>query len=186
MKNILNKLFIASFLFANLAQAGVYTVDQLQAGGITAPTLTSTVATGTPPLTVTSTTPVPNLAVTNAVNVTGTVASAVTGTTQATNDSSTKIATTAFANPGASIAANGYEKLPGGLIIEYGQQATTGANPNNVIFPLAFPHGVLSIAASCLMGVSVLCYVSVDTQSASGASFVESAWYNFQWIAIGW
>jgi hypothetical protein len=82
---------------------------------VSAPTLTSTVATGTAPFTVTSTTPVTNLSIggnaatattatsattattaTNATNVTGTIASAVTATTQSNTDNSTKVATTAY------------------------------------------------------------------------------------------
>ena len=76
---------------------------------VSAPTLTSTVATGTAPFTVTSTTPVTNLSIggnaatattsTNATNVVtgGTIASNVTATTQSAGTSNTTVATTAFA-----------------------------------------------------------------------------------------
>lgn len=59
--------------------------------------------------------------------------------TQATNDSSTKAATTAFANPGSSLAASGYQKLPSGLILQWGSFTSSGAGTSSVSFPIAFP-----------------------------------------------
>lgn len=62
--------------------------------------------------------------------------------TQATNDSSTKAATTAFANPGASLSTNGYQKLPSGLIIQWGR-ASVATNGSAITLPVAYPNAHL-------------------------------------------
>lgn len=58
--------------------------------------------------------------------------------TQATNDSSTKVATTAFANPGSSLSANGYKPLPGGLILQWGTVNATVAGAA-VTYAMTYP-----------------------------------------------
>lgn len=189
MKNILNKLLVAAFLFTQLAHAGTFSVDQLQANGVTAPTLTSTVATGTPPLTVTSTTPVPNLTVTNAINLTGSgaVSSATTATTQAIGTSNTSIATTAFVNPGSSLAANGYIEFPNGLIMQWGRSAAITVGGQSVSFPIPFPTGVYSVSGTAF-GANAALYYSIYTQSASGFTVWPAAGqtgYYFNWVAFG-
>ena len=52
---------------------------------------------------------------------------------------------TALTNLGfsGSHVANGYQKLPGGLILQWGKSAVTVANQN---FPIAFPNACLAIA----------------------------------------
>ena len=47
---------------------------------------------------------------------------------------------------GASIAANGYQKLPGGLIIQWGiysYNTTTAATADAITFPIAFPNAFM-------------------------------------------
>jgi hypothetical protein len=46
---------------------------------------------------------------------------------------------------GASLGANGYQKLPGGLIMQWGQELLNGTTQVAVTFPIAFPTTVRSI-----------------------------------------
>lgn len=114
--------------------------------------ITSTVATGTAPFSVSSTTPVPNLSIggnagtattaTSAATVTTTVASGAVGTTQAVNDNSTKIATTAYAdtrNPtigtptatttGTSVTVTGIPTWAKRIVITFKGVGTNGTSP---------------------------------------------------------
>jgi len=77
------------------------------------------------------------------------LAGSPTTTTQSSNDSSTKIATTAFVNPANSISTNGYQKLSSGLIIQWGSVASPAANSINAVsFPLTFPSAVFGVIAT--------------------------------------
>ncbi|OFJ46388.1 hypothetical protein BA896_021775 [Janthinobacterium lividum] len=50
----------------------------------------------------------------------------------------------------ASLSINGYQKLPSGLILQWGQVlfAAAGGNQQAVTFPIAFPNGVRMVSAS--------------------------------------
>lgn len=73
--------------------------------------------------------------------------------TPATNDSTTKIATTAFVNPAASLAANGYQKLASGLIIQWGSGGTTAIDTSQTFtLPIAFPTACLVALVSVKEG----------------------------------
>lgn len=84
------------------------------------------------------------------------ISPALTGTptapTASTNNASTQIATTAFANPGALFAGNGYQKLPSGLILQWGYSSfalnvSVGSQSSFVEnFPLTFPTNPLTIS----------------------------------------
>lgn len=43
--------------------------------------------------------------------------------------------------------ANGYQKLPGGLILQWGSQDVGGAGSTPIVFPIAFPTAVISVMA---------------------------------------
>lgn len=63
-----------------------------------------------------------------------------TATTQASTDSSTKVATTAFANPSTTLGSTaGSVTLPGGLILKYGTQTSLGPGNFTITYPVAFP-----------------------------------------------
>jgi hypothetical protein len=71
-----------------------------------------------------------------------------------------------------SLAASGYQKLPGGLILQWGPfTATTGSSGvagvfesfASVTFPIAFPNGAFQM--------------SVSVQDVIGAGLQETAWY---------
>ena len=85
---------------------------------------------------------------------------APTAPTPATGDNSTKIATTAFvlansiqdAQFAQSVAVNGYQKLPSGLIMQWGTFISNGSSglgsPQIVSFPVAFASNVYYIGIS--------------------------------------
>lgn len=85
-----------------------------------------------------------------------------------------------------SLGANGYQKLPGGLILQWGSsQASTAGTA--VTLPIAFPTGVLSIAigGSAAASNGIVAYTDFTTSvefkliSASGTPF-------FNWLATGY
>jgi hypothetical protein len=87
----------------------------------------------------------------------------IVGPTPALGDNSTKLATTAFVNNAfaASVGANGYQKLPSGLIFQWGVQ--TGSFPQGIYgpysFPTAFPNACLNLS-----------FTTISPESAGGAA----------------
>jgi hypothetical protein len=61
----------------------------------------------------------------------------------------------------ASLTTNGYQKLPSGLIIQWGSWTSSGTagNPIAVTFPIAFPNNRFSLS-------TVMYGASTTTQSA--------------------
>lgn len=90
-----------------------------------------------------------------------------------------------------SLGGNGYYKLPGGLMVQWGNH-TNAAPTDSVTFPTTFTAAVYSIGATCTSngGINI---VAVDTSSpptTSGASFrtwtfSAGANLNYNWWAIG-
>lgn len=89
-----------------------------------------------------------------------------------------------------SLAASGYQKLPGGLIIQWGEVAgvVTGT-PTAITFPIAFP-------SACLFAeVSGTVYTAtgqannvVNAKSASGITITcgGTATQSYMWLSIGY
>jgi hypothetical protein len=111
--------------------------------------------------------------------------------TQATNDSSTKVATTAFANPSASLTTNGYQKLPSGLIVQWGIATNSSSADVNVTYPIAFPASLYSInitpqaatvGAFCAHNTQGLTSFNFSTWSAAATRATATPNH---WIAIG-
>ena len=66
----------------------------------------------------------------------------------------------AFPQLGQSLTQNGYAKLPGGLIIQWGAGASASAAGNQTInFPIAFPTACLRVMVSSL-GANAISYTS--------------------------
>jgi hypothetical protein len=90
----------------------------------------------------------------------------------------------------ASLAANGYQRLPDGMIIQWGTALTSGSADVFVTFPIAFPTTVRSVVGTPTASGSGV-FASVNGSVASG--FNLSAWtsnstrnvVNVPWIAIG-
>ena len=73
-----------------------------------------------------------------------------------------------------NLAASGYQKLPGGLIIQWGTVATDSTGTVAATFPIAFPSAALqlvvtgSVGATSTVGVDAATYTGL---TATGATF---------------
>ena len=102
-----------------------------------------------------------------------------TAPTAATNTSSTQLATTAFANPGASLTANGYQKLPSGLILQWGL-----ATQPTINFSPAFTSACFSVTLTPYNVASANPYItalSTSTCTFAGMSGTQQVY----WFAVG-
>lgn len=115
--------------------------------------------------------------------------------TAAVNTSTTQLATTAFANPASLLSANGYVKLPSGVIMQWGSataSAATSGTSTVVTFPLAFPTGLTFASAVCnfaVVGTSAWNLTASTTttmtlQRSNNASTDTGT--AFKWFAIGY
>jgi hypothetical protein len=94
---------------------------------------------------------------------------------------------------GASLATNGYQKLPSGMIIQWGFASSSGATANNLVItlPIAFPGSILnaqgiavgSSAASLLCQLSLMANTTVTFTTVNNGAFVSAQ--GVRWVAIG-
>lgn len=121
-----------------------------------------------------------------------------TAPTPATGDNSTKIATTAFVQNGfstSSLSENGYQKLPSGLIMQWGQAISTGGpSQRTVTFPTRFPTACLNVVVGLMNGGwegDNITYASYIYNSKTTTSFkyvldAEVGTEGVTWFAIGY
>ena len=86
-----------------------------------------------------------------------------------------------------SLGTSGYQKLPGGLIIQWGYgMASVGDYANT--FPIAFPTAKLSIAFADVDQNPLMTFVSVSAFSTTGFNLTVNtgANRNVYWIALGY
>ena len=96
----------------------------------------------------------------------------------------------AFQGSNMSHAASGYQKLPGGLILQWGQATTSASADITVVFPVAFPTGVFSITAAAAEG-GTGAFINYNTTTLT--NFKLAGWtttttrtsVGSSWIAIG-
>lgn len=85
-----------------------------------------------------------------------------------------------------SLAANGYQKLPGGLILQWG--AASGVGSGTITFPLAFPTACYFCGVSDLASIGgSISYVGVNP-TATNFTWQQAATANvdaFNWFALG-
>lgn len=105
--------------------------------------------------------------------------------TQPIGNQTTKVATTAFVNPGHSFSASGYQRLPSGLIIQWGNGGS-GAVTKTVTFPVAFPTAVLSMQCTDASPSFFSVNFSVNPTLVGASIFCNSDPGGFYWIAIGY
>jgi hypothetical protein len=129
-----------------------------------------------------------------------TISPALTGTptapTASVGNDSTQIATTAFLQDtldtlfAKSYGTSGYQKLAGGLIIQWGSSTSSAGASSTVVFPLQFPTAVRSITITpSVSGQPV--FATADSQTTLGFGF--SVWNTAAarvsvgafWVAIG-
>ena len=73
-----------------------------------------------------------------------------TAGTQAVNKdyADLKIALESFVGTNQNLAANGYQKIPGGLIVQWGSATYSNDIDFNILFPVAFPTQCYSVVSS--------------------------------------
>lgn len=96
---------------------------------------------------------------------------------------------------GASLATNGYQKLPSGLIIQWGNVNSSGTSSGNATatFPIAFPTGVLttqaSINGSGALGAYTIQHGASTLTQLPMTTLINSAISGgiaVRWLAIGY
>jgi hypothetical protein len=120
---------------------------------------------------------------------------ASTAQAQALSDNTTLISplrlNESFKGSNQSLAANGYQKLPGGLIIQWGTAISNGSGVASVTLPITYPSGQFRLITN-IQSVSFSTF-SVNRVSSTGSSFVVNTTTNniaspnagFDWISIG-
>jgi len=89
----------------------------------------------------------------------------------------------------ASKTSNGYQKLPSGLIIQWGAN-NTSAGSVTATFPIPFPTAVFQVVAVCAVTAGIiavvadqqLTYCTLYSHNGAGASVSTPV----RWIAIGY
>ncbi|WP_199771002.1 pyocin knob domain-containing protein [Achromobacter sp. AONIH1] len=70
------------------------------------------------------------------------------------------------------LADNGYQKLPGGLILQWGVQASAASGNTSAFFPIAFPGGTLAVFGTGLNTAGgIQAYVTLNSYTNGGATF---------------
>lgn len=87
-----------------------------------------------------------------------------------------------------SLSANGYQKLPGGLIMQWGS-GTIPFGGGSITFPINFPNAVFSLVGTQNQGSTPGDQASIQfyaTTVAGSSVTANTGAVNFQWIAFGW
>ena len=117
----------------------------------------------------------------------GVVSQAVAGTDYL--NSSTGLQTSSFTGSNQLLSSSGYQKIPGGLIIQWGR-VTSPASPGTLTFPIAFPTTCLSIVGTYLTASSrtdaFINFSSSTPITTSITYWGSSSSGSFNWIAIGY
>ena len=113
-----------------------------------------------------------------------------TATTAASATSTTQLATTAFAFGTLSNAANGYMKLPNGMILQWGTTASLTQDSSTVItYPIAFPTSVYNVQINNIKALTVSSSGENTVDTVGLSSFVlrkgSDGTSPFYWMAIG-
>jgi|SRR3990172_5859939 len=107
-------------------------------------------------------------------------------TTPSLGDRTTKAATMACFSQefGASLAANGYQKLPSGLIIQWGSTGFSGVTSVAVTYPISFTSAEYALTFGQNDGVTAT-FGSNNHTSSGFTHLATIAGYTCRWIAIG-
>lgn len=96
------------------------------------------------------------------------------------------------------IGTSGYQKLPSGLIMQWGESGgySGGEVEVAVTFPLEFPNSALQVTGtidhSAVVGGSVALYTKTGTLTTTGLTFISDASHSsltgakIRWFAIGY
>lgn len=112
-------------------------------------------------------------------------ASGITAGSFAPNSIDAAAAALAFSGANQSLAANGYQKLPSGLIVQWGITPALGTTPVAVTFAIAFPSVCVSVALTnaAATNINVAAFNRTTTKFDGWAS---SGGNQHQYVAIGY
>lgn len=82
----------------------------------------------------------------------------------------------AFKGSNLSLVGNGYQKLPSGLILQWGTSASALGSASTFIFPIAFPNAILIRGAFSNDTGSVGIFSTVSTSGDTKVNMAVSAW----------
>ena len=135
---------------------------------------------------------------TNATNATNATYATTAGNGGVTSvDSATAAVTlSSLAAFARSLGSNGYQKLPGGLILQWGTLSGTGAHGSSysLTFPIAFPSQCFAVGATVSQGVTTTTtaiFMPITSLSSTGLTVQYGAinggtyTYDYRWIAVG-
>jgi len=113
-------------------------------------------------------------------NLIGNVTGNVTGS------SSLNVLSSAFTGANQSFTGNGYQKFPGGLIIQWGFVPDTGTTMS-VTFPIAFPTACAGISAQIIRNSANFQSIAVSSPTTTGFNiYWDSNADGVNYIAIGY
>ena len=97
-----------------------------------------------------------------------------------------KVALTDFTGANVSLAGNGYQKLPSGLIIQWGV-APTSTVGSTTSFPITFPNAHIATSAVAVGGAGSSVVISAVGSTKSNITFTSSTSSpNVRYIVIGY
>jgi hypothetical protein len=113
--------------------------------------------------------------------------------TELANEVAGKVNLTDFLGDNQSLAIRGWQKLPGGLILQWESLADTSSTSGTKLFPIAFPNAALVMYATdskasfspALIGcniTSVAGFSWYSLNSTTGTGLPPDGW---AWLAIG-
>jgi hypothetical protein len=98
--------------------------------------------------------------------------------------------TTNFTGGNQSLGTSGYQKLPGGLIMQWGNTgALSGGQNLTVTYPIAFPNAVLNVQTTVIVSTDtneIVFVYNVSTSTFVAANSNPGALAGVYWLAIGY
>ncbi|WP_416052743.1 gp53-like domain-containing protein [Cupriavidus basilensis] len=85
----------------------------------------------------------------------------------------------------ASKAASGYQKLPSGLIVQWGQVTAVSAG-TAATFPITFPNGVFTVTVGSNSAASAYVWTNWPITTAGFTAYSSSATAASTWVAFGY
>lgn len=84
----------------------------------------------------------------------------------------------------------GYQRLPGGLVLQWGGNSVTGGSNTLVTFPIAFPNNVLQVIPGVQAAADSSTPIGAGWQAVSASQFrlrnLSGTTANISWLAIGY
>ena len=98
-----------------------------------------------------------------------------------------KVALADFTETNVSLTSSGYQKLPSGLVIQWGK--TTDAQYGSVTFPISFPNSCFNVLISPKESQNAVSYsltITTSTFTWGSNAYTTSGWPAKAWFAIGY